>query len=350
MITTHKVPEFTRQFEHFDPLHGEVPYHPFLYLPEIAVRARAQLKSRSVKQIKDVALKIETGIRQYFYDFEVDAVQELKNRMSPGKDDGFEDYFFWYVGSKGNGEWVFKETMLSTLDVPTWENTSEFDALKALVDNREGYNFVTYVKPYLEDFQDGSEYELFAVISLSLVSDALISFQQGNAYLQTAAGYAMKAMDAVCYAEQLSEVEWLVSYAMRENDVGLLEEITKQKTVNLKRTIQIRDRFREALKNEKSKEQSKRGKAGKAVQDKAMDELRLWTLNRYQKLGYVSKNMSANAAAYELKDEAIKYGKSIVVPKKKGGTTSANLTEANAQRTIAVWLNKAYPKPKKTKK
>lgn len=68
------------------------------------------------------------------------------------------------------------------------------------------------------------------------------------------------------------------------------------------------------------------GRAGARKRYAPMRDLEAWALTEYGRGNW----KSANQAAYELKDSVIAHGRTI----------GAYLTESNAQRTIAEWINK----------
>lgn len=72
---------------------------------------------------------------------------------------------------------------------------------------------------------------------------------------------------------------------------------------------------------------SEMGKAGALRSHAPMARLRSWAIERYQ----AGKWKSANQAAHSLRDSIIEHGRTI----------NANLTEQNAQRTIAEWFRKS---------
>lgn len=180
----------SEQFKNFNPLSGVAPFQPFEWLPEIASRARVILKSRSAEQIENAAYNIDWAIDDYFRSVKLEG----------------------------------------GLDIPTAENTSEVDALKVCIawwDDMGG-----------EYFPDGKPQEIFATLSLWLLADALkwIRYQRNDVHTTTlkkgdgvnyeesikptdfatnyslAGAYALKAMDAVCYAEHLLEMTRLESF------------------------------------------------------------------------------------------------------------------------------------------
>jgi len=69
------------------------------------------------------------------------------------------------------------------------------------------------------------------------------------------------------------------------------------------------------------------GKAGSIKRHEPMKNLKVWAIEKY-KAGVWK---SCNQAAYALKDDVIKYGRTI----------GAYLTDENAQRTIAEWFRKS---------
>lgn len=73
------------------------------------------------------------------------------------------------------------------------------------------------------------------------------------------------------------------------------------------------------------------GKQGAEKRHAPMRNLQAWTLEEYRKGNWPS----ANRAAHDLKDKVLAYGRTI----------NAELTAANAQRTIAEWINKSLKAP-----
>ncbi len=73
-------------------------------------------------------------------------------------------------------------------------------------------------------------------------------------------------------------------------------------------------------------ELSELGKSGAGKRYTKMRELEAWTLSEYRRGNW----KSANQAAHALKDAVLAQSR----------TLEANLTESNAQRTIAEWINK----------
>lgn len=278
---------FYNQFKKFNPKSGDVPRHPFSYLPEIASRARALLKTRTADQIEDAASGIDWAIDEYFRSLKDEEIARLKNevdrprRWKDGSDDtDFNDaakFFDWVVDSPANefspeeGHWVFNDRMEDELDIQTAGNTSEVDALKNCIDWWDDIGGA--------DFPNGKPEELFAALSLWLLADAigwlghrsseteksflssldhLLKLPEGmedelidagisirttdtEINLSLAGECALKAMDAACYAEQLHEVAGLEAmYKLKlakNNDDHLKNEAKRRSMVAEKLNI-----------------------------------------------------------------------------------------------------------------
>lgn len=76
-----------------------------------------------------------------------------------------------------------------------------------------------------------------------------------------------------------------------------------------------------------SQRASAAGEKGAKIRHKPGKELMAWAVGKYRE----GQWKSANQAAYALKDSVIAHGRTI----------GAHLSETNAQRTIAAWINKA---------
>lgn len=229
---------FYNQFRIFDPVSGKVPHRLITGLSSIAERARALLGSRDSKQIYSVAEYIDWLLDDYFRLLKNQAVLSLKTRIG---DDEFNMCYEWIDAINDEGYWVEKETEKYDLGIPTPHNTNEVDALK-LCQHRWG-------EIDGRDFPNIKPYEAFAVLSLCFVEDAIDNFQCSsikpevesfalamhtmhdgidthiakeciqagiptttylpvylNNNVKSAIESAIKAMDAVCYAEYLHEM------------------------------------------------------------------------------------------------------------------------------------------------
>lgn len=240
---------FHKQFEKFDPLSGDVPSYPFSYLPEIAYRGRALLQYRAPEQITAIAKRINSEIEGYFDDLKYIAISELKEKFD-AQDDEFHRFFEWDGGTAANGRWLFKDGMEEELEIPTAENTSEVDALKNIIEKRDSCFFLPEGAPEPEpdEYPEGKDHELFAVLSLWLLADAILTPDYSKHSTGIAADYAIKAMDAVCYAEHLREAQWIKSYVKKCADAELTQTLKAEFVQTLKRQ---QDEFQNVAQNER---------------------------------------------------------------------------------------------------
>ncbi|MBL0354096.1 MAG: hypothetical protein IPP03_16115 [Dechloromonas sp.] len=161
-----------------------------------------------------------------------------------------EKFFEWDGGTEANGRWLFKDGMEGELDIPSLENTSEIDALKDLADWWDDIG--------KEGFSENKPYELFATLSLWMLAEALewigtkypivATFRDGTTItsfiehingdsawrLSAAIECTLKAMEAVCFAEHLQQLEKMEA-------IQTQNEMSKQKLEREKRS----DRGRE---------------------------------------------------------------------------------------------------------
>ncbi|AAZ98629.1 hypothetical protein Tbd_2676 [Thiobacillus denitrificans ATCC 25259] len=210
---------FLDQFETFDPVSGEVPSHPFTYMPAIASRARAILRCGADEwcraKLASIAKRINRELDRYFSDIKIYEIERLREQAGLLESIG------------GDPDWPPNEEYL---DIQTWENTSEVDALKSVVENRDSHLFFSKDPlPKSEEYPEGKDYELFAVLALWMLADGLRFLNTTAVGLAIAGEFALKAMDAVCYAEHLREAEWLASYVEKQGNIKLTEALIEQK-------------------------------------------------------------------------------------------------------------------------
>lgn len=233
---------FYKQFEAFDPLTGEVPGYPLFYFSEIAGRARSILSGKTSWQLVAAAKRINQEIELYFEDLKYVAISDLKSKLQ-ADGDSLETYFEWDGGTEANGCWIFRDEMVDDLEIPTESNCSEVDALKTIIEKRDFCFFLPEEAPEPErdEYPEGKTHELFAVLSLWLLADSIERSKEGGKHsMSIAAEFAIKSMDAVCYAEHLRETEWYVSYLKKKNGAELTEALRRQHSDYVKSTIQAK--------------------------------------------------------------------------------------------------------------
>jgi len=245
---------FFKQFEAFDPLTGYVPEYPLPCLPEIAVRARSILYGKTHLQLVAAAKRIDEEIEHHLDYLKYVAVSNLKKKLQA--EGTLETYFEWTGGDwdDGGGDecWKFNDDLVDDLEIPTASNCNEVDALRTIIENRDSCFFLPEGAPEPEpdEYPEGKTNELFAVLALWLSADALEWTNRGGKHgMSIAAGYAVKAMDAVCYAEHLREIEWYATYLKKQNGAELTDALRRQHEDHKKATKQAR--------SERSKELNK---------------------------------------------------------------------------------------------
>ena len=279
---------YYNQFKAFNPIHGDFSFSTFSYLPKMVWRARALLHGRSIEQIEKMTKVISDAIGSYYEDEKRNAISELKSKFTDGElsAEEFERFFDWDGGSVANGEWLFKNGMEDELDIPRENNDSEVDALKAVIELRDGHIFwlpEDSPKCVPHEYPEGKDYEMFAVMSLWFIADALDAIIKGGIHSKSIAGdYLIESMDAISYAELLREAEWLVSYTKKTNNKVLIEALSKQKAEHQKwiKYCQKKDKER------KTHKLSEQGKKGAAVKHKTTNEAKnelkeIWASGKY---------------------------------------------------------------------
>ncbi|MEQ1767070.1 MAG: hypothetical protein ABL859_06535, partial [Methylotenera sp.] len=126
-----------------------------------------------------MAKRISEEIRSYYSDEKSNAIWNLESKFRNGElsNEEFERFFDWDGGSIDNGRWIFKDGMEDELDIPTENDDSEVDALKAIIETRDSDFFTTenIIEPEPNEYPEGKDYEMFAVMALWFIADAIES-------------------------------------------------------------------------------------------------------------------------------------------------------------------------------
>ena len=125
---------FFQQFETFDPVSSDVPPYPFSYMPAIGLRARALMNFRmsfgsseeKKERIIAIARRINQEIEQYFDDIKYLEIERLREQAGLLESMG------------GDPEWPPNE---DDLDIQTWVNVNEVEALKSILEKRDLFMF-----------------------------------------------------------------------------------------------------------------------------------------------------------------------------------------------------------------
>ena len=163
--------------------------------------------------------RIHLEIESYFADLKHLAVAELRAKFQTDPD-AYEEFFQWDGGSLRNGQWNYRDEMDDALDIPTSQNTSDVNALKTIIESRDSCLFLPKDAPVPEPdhWPEGRTHELFAVLALRLLASCIVWTKalHGATNLSIAGACALEAMDAVCFAEQAREVEWLNQFHQKQ--------------------------------------------------------------------------------------------------------------------------------------
>ena len=263
---------YTREFETFNPLSGSIS-DTFTYLPAIAPRARALLTGRTLEEVKYAAEGIDWCIDEWFSDAVQSKQQEISQLKAREierilttmaeprrwKDEDTSDYedaekfCYFQRDDHGSGEWIFdtsKEVLLErsieeSLGIPNSDDTDELTALKHCLDT---WNDDEIAGP---DFPEGKAFELFAVLALWKLAEAMEALEDSPArysgsmrefliaqdkflealtgnrdfkirgQMSRAATCAIQAMEAVCYAEHL--------FTLKQFEDKQVQNLTNQK-------------------------------------------------------------------------------------------------------------------------
>ncbi len=247
---------YWKQFDNFDPLTSQVSYGPFSQNSGIVWRARNLLRNRTSDQIRHLASFSDQIVDEYFAQAKADEIEQLKK-------DGEWEYFD--TDEDGNILDV-NEDRLSEREFPTADNTSEIDALTECIGG------------WTDVFGDGSPnpepFEYFATMALWKVADAIdrVTYNydvKTNTYTKKdrkklephdytrAAGSVIEAMEAICHAESLRDVDRREKYfaeqiqtaekhtsakVLKANEAkwkALQEQETKQKTDHAKKMAEL---------------------------------------------------------------------------------------------------------------
>jgi hypothetical protein len=197
---------YWKQFDNFDPLTGQVPYWPFSQSSGIVWRARNLLRARTSDQIMHLASFSDQIVSEYFSQAKTDEIERLKN----------EGQWEFFDSDEDGNILEINENRLSECDFPNPDNTSDIDALTECIDG------------WTDVFGDGSPepepFEYFATMALWKVADAIerVTYvydiktrtyskkdrKKLESYDYTsAAGSLVEAMEAICHAESLRDIE-----------------------------------------------------------------------------------------------------------------------------------------------
>ena len=197
------------QFEHLDPLKGQLPWAPFHEASNVLGRARSILRiaNRTSDEIQAIATDAAYLIERYFEYEKEKKLEEIKEDQKYGLLDIDEDGNF--IG--------FKDEAYDDYDIHTSDNTPDLDALSEAL--AWGFDPVA-----LEDVKDVKDYEYYAVYAICFLADYARTLEYklqlnpigwakrvNRTYepseVAQLANKLFEAIEAVCFAERLRAVD-----------------------------------------------------------------------------------------------------------------------------------------------
>lgn len=249
---------FWKQFEIFDPLKGESPRWPHFEGFSVIWRARSILRGRTADQIHRLAHDASFSIDSYFENEKEATVAQLIA-------DRDEEFIEFELHRDGGVTGRLRPEKEDDLDIPTSDNTSEIDALRESIG---GWTDLS------EDEVPGAqEFEYFAAMALWQVGDAIEEIdykydyknsvhvkrteeERKNINTKRVGEYLLRAMESVCYAEHLQDVDRLTKKF--EERIERLK--AAQKTAYEQAEQAIRTETTEQLREEESRRRVERAK------------------------------------------------------------------------------------------
>ena len=232
---------FWRQFDEFDPLKGDIPYnYRFSAMSDIAWRARRLLRGRTSKQVRNLAQDASMVVEEFFESAKREEIERLER-------EGDTDFCDSQVDEFGGVSFRFRSDLEDELEIPTADNTSELEAFK------ESYG--SWIDPSADEVPDAKDHDYYAAMALWFIADAIEAlhyrwdFSDGwmkarrvpreqtaleASEMANVGGQLIKAMETVCYAEQVFETDQLKQrfdaqiQRIRETHVAEQERVIEQ--------------------------------------------------------------------------------------------------------------------------
>lgn len=248
---------FWNQFNEFDPLSGELPRdYRFNAMYNIAWRARRLLRGRTSGQVHALAQDASMVVEEFFESAKREEIERLERegdtRFCESKIDEF-----------GAVSFRFRSDMEDELEIPTEDNTSELEAFK------ESYG--SWIDLSADEVPDAKDHEYFAAMALWFVGDAVDALHycwdctgglsnwkrvpRGKTPLNAGdtakvGNHLIKAMEALCYAEQVYENE-----KIRQRFDTQVQRIRDTHTAEQERVIeQVRAEFEAEARQRRSEQ------------------------------------------------------------------------------------------------
>ena len=304
---------FYKQFEYFDPLKGNLTDWRFPQASSVIYRARSILRNRSGVDISNIAEDADQIISTYFD-------QEKESVLEAIKADGRYDLL------EGDEDRVtgFKDEAADHYDVRNSDNTSDLDALQEAMGS--------YFDPTVLEIDNLKEYEYFAVLALWLIGDFVQDYEHKYDFGQhkyvprernsldaydtaKAAKHLIDAMESVCYAEKLRDIERL-ELKFQEK----IEKIQSGKAVKINKADLdgIKEELRQQIQAESKERKREQSIKSNDARHKSNREIKKWVQEQFAQ--DPNRFMSAEKAARHFVDVLASQG------------------TVREQRTVATWI------------
>ncbi|MEA1052318.1 hypothetical protein U5801_21285 [Lamprobacter modestohalophilus] len=272
---------FWRHFDEFDPLKGDIPYnHRFSAMSDIAWRARRLLRGRTPEQVRSLAQDASMVIEEFFESAKREEIERLER-------DGDTDFCDTHVDEFGAVSFRFRSDMEDELEIPTEDNSSELEAFK------EGYG--SWDNLSADEVPDAKDHDYYAAMALWFVADAIEGLHYrwdfSNGWINArrvpreqtpleandmakVGSHLIKAMEAVCYAEQVYEADQL-----KQRFDAQLQRVRETHAAEQERVI---EQVREEFEAEERQRRSEQGRELSRLRHSKRDAARQLVLDHWQ--------------------------------------------------------------------
>lgn len=307
---------FYKQFEFFDPQKGSLTDWRFPQASSVIYRARSILRDRSREEIFSIAEDADQIISTYFD-------QEKESVIDAIKADGRYDLL------EGDEDRVtgFKDEAADHYDVRNSDNTSDLDALQEAIGS--------LFDPTVVEIKDLKEYEYFAVLALWLIGDFVQDYENKYDFAQRkyvprernsldsydtakAAKHLIDAMEAVCYAEKLRDIERL--------ELKYQEKIEK---IQAGKAVKINKKDLEGIKEELRKQIQTETMERRREQSIKNNDIRHQSNRQIKKL--VQDQFAQDPRRFNSAEKAARHFVDVL----------ENQGVIREQRTVATWIREA---------
>lgn len=304
---------YYKQFNFFDPLKGVFHNWAFPHGSSVIYRARSILSGRTAEQIRDIANDADSIISAFFD-------HEKESTITLIKADGRYDLL------EGDEDRVtgLKSDSADEYGLRTSDNTSDLDALQEAMGS--------FFDPTVLDIQNLQECEYFATLALWLIGDCVEEMEtqfdlhqmkrvkratRNLDSIDTArlAQHLIEAMEAVCYAEKLREVD-----RVEAKYETMIQKIQSGSEVKITHSDldKIREEMRRQIQEEARQERREKLVANNEIRHQENREMKQLVLEQF----------AINPRQFDSAEKAADHFVDILEQRKK----------PRSHRTVADWI------------